>query len=350
LAAVLSRNVSSACVPTSLVSSTIKAPTTVAAGHWAAAGVVSHRAATPTEGVLKAMQIKKLKTGAMLTLMSVVTLTGAVLAYGGGGDKPAPTGGWFGILARAPVGPGVDPPPADRGPNATEASRADFEQLRGRWVVTACEADGKPLPQDKDKELKLVIGSDWLRYRYVNKPDMDGPSYRLELDATTDPKRWTMKDPAAEGGGKLKVSPDALGIYALDGDTLRVCFTDGMGRGDPTRRPAEFATTPASGRVLLTLKRETSARTHRASLVRVVYAKPAEWLVVIGGAAFRSVDELKRFVGTLPEGSVVEWQPAGKSIRDDADPKPPLSSAEELAAFRDHCRARGVDFVLIPGK
>ena len=78
LATVLSENAASACAPTVLVSSTIKAATLIAAGKMAAAGIISANAAALTEGVLKAMFLTKLKT-----VMTVLLVLGMV-AFGGG--------------------------------------------------------------------------------------------------------------------------------------------------------------------------------------------------------------------------------------------------------------------------
>lgn len=61
LAMVLSQNAASACVPTSVVSSTIKAANVFAAGKAAMAGVISADVASIMEGVMKAMLLSKLK-------------------------------------------------------------------------------------------------------------------------------------------------------------------------------------------------------------------------------------------------------------------------------------------------
>jgi RNA polymerase sigma factor (sigma-70 family) len=73
LAAVLARNVASAGVPPSVVSSTIKAATLLAAGQ--AAGVVSARVAALTEGALKSMFLTKLKS-AMAVALAVAAIVG----------------------------------------------------------------------------------------------------------------------------------------------------------------------------------------------------------------------------------------------------------------------------------
>jgi RNA polymerase sigma factor (sigma-70 family) len=78
LATVISRNAASACVPTVLVSSTIKAATLTAAGKTVAAGIISANAAALMEGVMKAMLLTKLKT-----VMTGLLVLGMV-AFGGG--------------------------------------------------------------------------------------------------------------------------------------------------------------------------------------------------------------------------------------------------------------------------
>src|SRR5262249_1090056 len=72
IAAGLSRNAVSACVPPPLVFATIKAAAMVAAGQAAAGGVISAKVAALTEGVLKAMFLTKLKT--VVTVALAVTL------------------------------------------------------------------------------------------------------------------------------------------------------------------------------------------------------------------------------------------------------------------------------------
>jgi RNA polymerase sigma factor (sigma-70 family) len=92
VAAVLAQNLASASVPTSVLSSTIKAVTLVATGNTAATGLITAKVAALTEGVVKTMLLTKLKTVTMLKLvLSLVTLTSVmVLAWGQTG--PASTG------------------------------------------------------------------------------------------------------------------------------------------------------------------------------------------------------------------------------------------------------------------
>jgi hypothetical protein len=59
---VIAPNVLPACVPAALVESTVKAAALVAAGNAASAALISANVAVLTEGVVKAMLLKKLKT------------------------------------------------------------------------------------------------------------------------------------------------------------------------------------------------------------------------------------------------------------------------------------------------
>jgi hypothetical protein len=78
LAALVSQNVALAGVPTSVVSSTIKAASLLAAGQ--AAGVVTAKVAALTEGVLQAMFTTKIKS-----VLAVVLVVGLVLGGVGAG-------------------------------------------------------------------------------------------------------------------------------------------------------------------------------------------------------------------------------------------------------------------------
>ena len=97
-AALLSQNVASAGVPTTVVSATIKAATVFAAGQVAAKGAIPVQVAALAEGVMKTMLLEKLKaTMAVLLMVGIAMLTTTLLAWGGkqdrrnNGDNPAPT-------------------------------------------------------------------------------------------------------------------------------------------------------------------------------------------------------------------------------------------------------------------
>ncbi len=81
LAAVLSQKVASAGVPNSVMTSAIKAVTSVAASQVAAAGVLSPQVAALTEGVLKAMLLTKLRIVTAVVLVAAILGGVTGLAY-----------------------------------------------------------------------------------------------------------------------------------------------------------------------------------------------------------------------------------------------------------------------------
>lgn len=83
LALVLSQNAASACVPTSVVTTTIKTAALFAAGQAASAGLIPAKVAALTDGVMKAMLMTKLKTVmAFVLMMGMVAFTCGILAVG----------------------------------------------------------------------------------------------------------------------------------------------------------------------------------------------------------------------------------------------------------------------------
>ncbi len=78
LATVLCQNMVLAGVPTSVVSSTIKAAYLFAAGKAAATGVISGKVVALTEGVLKTMLLKKLKVVVVLLLAALSGAAGLI--------------------------------------------------------------------------------------------------------------------------------------------------------------------------------------------------------------------------------------------------------------------------------
>jgi RNA polymerase sigma factor (sigma-70 family) len=81
LAVVVSQNVASGGVPTSLMSSTVKAAAMIAAGQAMVAGVVPAKVAALMEGVMKAMLAAKLKTvTAALLVVAAVGIGGGLLS------------------------------------------------------------------------------------------------------------------------------------------------------------------------------------------------------------------------------------------------------------------------------
>lgn len=85
---------------------------------------------------------------------------------------------------------------------------------------------------------------------------------------------------------------------------------------------------------------------YRLELVRIVKSYPTDYVFVLGTVGFRSVDSLKKFLGTLPAGSIVEWAPG--CMRSGDEPLISIGQEQELAEFRAFCETKKIDFILVP--
>jgi RNA polymerase sigma factor (sigma-70 family) len=194
LAAVLAPNGASAGVPTSVVSSTIKAATVVAAGRAAAAGVVPVQVAALTEGVLRAMFLNKLK-GVLVAL----ALVAAVLAGGSGYLLPAHAG-QKGPALTIPLKTGGENKSADEDFNKTilameakhwEAVRTfDVDALKKIYADDFLHFSERGR-SDKAANLEVAkrLGNDNIKFRDVEivRLNKDGAviTYRLDCDTVT---------------------------------------------------------------------------------------------------------------------------------------------------------------------
>jgi WD40 repeat protein len=130
LAAVLAQNAASACAPTALMLSTIKAAGLFAAGPAAAAGVISAKVAALTEGVLKTMLLTKLKiaTAVLLLLAGLGVGLGAALPHARAQQTPT----------KEPARKKESPPAAKQATNSWKALRT----LKGHEDPIQCLAFG----------------------------------------------------------------------------------------------------------------------------------------------------------------------------------------------------------------
>jgi uncharacterized protein (TIGR03067 family) len=114
--------------------------------------------------------------------------------------------------------------------------------LRGNWVCTAAVVDGKPLAEGVVKELRLTITSERYETRRAEEVLFDS-TYRV--DSSKNPRQIEMVATEGDAAGQ-----PALGIYAVDGDTLRMCYVLPGGQ-----RPTSFESKPGSKAFLVTWKR-----------------------------------------------------------------------------------------------
>jgi uncharacterized protein (TIGR03067 family) len=126
---------------------------------------------------------------------------------------------------------------------AQDANKKEMTRLEGEWSMVSGEANGQAMPGEtvkvgrrvaKDGETTITFG---------------GQTYfkaKFAIDPTKKPKTidYTMTEGPTQG-------KTHLGIYELDGDTVKFCFA-APGQG----RPTEFTAGQGSERTLSVWKRD----------------------------------------------------------------------------------------------
>jgi uncharacterized protein (TIGR03067 family) len=122
------------------------------------------------------------------------------------------------------------------------AAKKDLDQLQGEWTMVSGTADGYPIPQAMLPNSRRVCQGDELTATVGGQLVMKA---KITLDPSKTPK--TIDYHVIEGPTKGK---QHLGIYQLDGDTLKSCF------GAPgAKRPTEFSSKPGDMRTFTVWKR-----------------------------------------------------------------------------------------------
>jgi uncharacterized protein (TIGR03067 family) len=127
---------------------------------------------------------------------------------------------------------------AASGGSGTRADdKADLEKevrkFQGTWTFESSEAGGKDLPAGELKGLVLTFEGDKHTVKKGNEVIQAGTQ---KLDPFQSPKAIDVT--LTEGVNKGAVM---LGIYEINGDTLKVCF-DAAGK----KRPTQFQSAPGS--------------------------------------------------------------------------------------------------------
>src|SRR5262245_4336801 len=94
-------------------------------------------------------------------------------------------------------------------------AKKELAKLAGTWDVVSVERDGKALPADKAKGGTLTIKGD----KYVVKIGETTIEGVYKLDPSLKPKAIDAIRTNGDDKGK-----SLLGIFALDGDELKMCF------------------------------------------------------------------------------------------------------------------------------
>ena len=114
--------------------------------------------------------------------------------------------------------------------------------LVGTWTCEAATRDGRVLPEETIKLLRLTLTGDRFKTSRGKETLFDSV---YAVETTKNPKQINMVGTEVPIAGQK-----AQGIYELDGDTLRMCYTM-PGR----QRPATFDSPAGSGAYLIVWKR-----------------------------------------------------------------------------------------------
>jgi uncharacterized protein (TIGR03067 family) len=124
-----------------------------------------------------------------------------------------------------------------------DAAKKEAARLEGEWSMVSGEANGQPMPPEFVKTGKRVAKNG------ETTISIGGQLYfkaKFTVDPTKKPK--AIDYVMTEGFTKGKTQ---LGIYELDGDTVKFCFA-----APGKDRPTEFTSKPGSERTLSVWKRD----------------------------------------------------------------------------------------------
>ncbi len=147
---------------------------------------------------------------------------------------------WAAVSLIAGIGPR-----AAAGDDKDEAVKTDRKSLAGTWGTLSFVNDGKKLGDEEAKGHTVTYDADG-KYQALN----DGKvvfSGTFKVDPAKKPKTIDVTE-SPKGDDKAKIF---LGIYEIDGDTLKVCFAP-----PGKERPTEFSSKTGSGHLLSARKRQ----------------------------------------------------------------------------------------------
>lgn len=150
-----------------------------------------------------------------------------------------------------------------KAPARDEAAKRDAQRLQGSWQFTTLVEDGKETPKDHLKNRTVFFGGDGFMVR-DGRRILDAGTFKL--DPAKNPKTFNMI--FAQGTKKGEVG---LGIYTLEGETLKVCF-------DPTgqKRPTDLKSEPGSGHYLAVYQRSKSVADNQQDITGEYVAESTE--------------------------------------------------------------------------
>jgi len=123
--------------------------------------------------------------------------------------------------------------------NLPAEEKSDQDRVQGKWKIESGTRGGNPLP-DEVKSTIIVFDGNKMKMTFTRDGQEQSREMTFKLDPTAKPKAIDVDINGKPG----------LGIYSLEGDTLKICHGE---EGDA--RPTEFASKEGSKVALIVLKR-----------------------------------------------------------------------------------------------
>jgi uncharacterized protein (TIGR03067 family) len=120
---------------------------------------------------------------------------------------------------------------------AEDKGASDQKKIQGTWTVVSGERDGKPIPEEKTKSVRVTFAGDQVTLAHGDESN----KHTFKLNSSKNPKEIDVDFDGKPG----------LGIYELKGDTLKIAHGE---MGSP--RPKDFTSKEGSGLTVMTMKRQ----------------------------------------------------------------------------------------------
>jgi uncharacterized protein (TIGR03067 family) len=111
------------------------------------------------------------------------------------------------------------------GASLAQEAKKEMAQLEGEWTMVSGERDGQPVPDEMRKTAKRVVKDGETTVEIGGQVFMKA---KFTIDPAKKPKAIDYTISGGANDGKK-----VLGIYELDGDTVKFCFA----LPDKDRRP-----------------------------------------------------------------------------------------------------------------
>ncbi len=128
----------------------------------------------------------------------------------------------------------------------SSAVKKDMAGLQGEWTLVSGTADGQPMAEGMVKQMKRVCKGDEVTVTM-------GTQVILKAKISVDPEKKPKTIDYDMTGG-VNAGKKQLGIYELDGDSLKSCFA-----APGAERPADFTNKEGDRRTLTVWKRKSSS-------------------------------------------------------------------------------------------